>query len=123
MDELDRLAEEGPQVEVFAVRSLHTVIVDAGIAVELWPRVDALGAVGGVQHMRYPQIHQPGLVLGCEPVNTRGCCFQLCKCCCGGTCSTGSSDLQIGYLSPPLARHSTCLRQQFLSRINILQLM
>lgn len=57
MNELGRVAEEGPQVEVFAVRSLHAVILDAGVAVELWPRVDVSGAVGGVQHVCYPQIH------------------------------------------------------------------
>lgn len=57
MNELGRVAEEGPQVEVFAVRSLHAVILDAGVAVELWPRVNVSGAVGGVQHVRYPQIH------------------------------------------------------------------
>lgn len=56
MDEPGRVAEEGPQVEVLAVRSLHAVILDAGVAIEPRPRVDVSGAVGGVQHVRYPQL-------------------------------------------------------------------
>lgn len=72
MNELGRLAEEGPEDEVFAVRSLHAVILDAGAAVELWPRVDVLGAMGGVQHMRYPQTCERGLILGREPVKNEG---------------------------------------------------
>lgn len=55
--EFGRVPEEGPQVEVFAVRSLHAVVLYVGVAVEPRPRVDVLGAVGGVQHVRYPQVH------------------------------------------------------------------
>lgn len=71
VNELGCVAEEGPQVEVLAVRSLHAEIRHAEVAVEAWPRVDALGAVGGVQHVRYPQVHQLGPIPRREPVNTR----------------------------------------------------
>lgn len=56
MNEMGPVFEEGPHVEVFAVRRLHAVILDAGVAVEAWPRVNVVGAVGGVQHVRYPQV-------------------------------------------------------------------
>lgn len=72
VNELGRLAEIGPEDEVFAVRSLHAVILDAGAAVELWPRVDVLGAMGCVQHMRYPQICECDLILGRLPVENEG---------------------------------------------------
>lgn len=40
------------------------MILEAHIAVELRPRVDVLWPVSGVQHVRYPQIGQQGLLLG-----------------------------------------------------------
>lgn len=122
MNELCGLAEEGPQVEAFAVRSLHAVILDAGAAVELWPRVDVLRAVGGVQHVRDPQIGERGLILGREPVEKEG----------GGGGGLGAAAARV-LLVPQTSRSdihllrwpdaALVLRQQFLSRINILQLM
>lgn len=72
MNEFGRVAEEGPQVEVFAVRGLHSVIPYVDVAVEPRPRVDAPGPVGGVQHVGYPQVHQPRFILSREPVDTWG---------------------------------------------------
>lgn len=63
MDEVGRRAKVGSQVEVSAVGRRDAVILEAHVAVELRPRVDVLRPVGCVQHVRYPQIGQQGLLL------------------------------------------------------------
>lgn len=64
VDEVGRRAEIGSQVKVSAVGRWDAVILEAHVAVELRPRVNVLRPVGGVQHVRYPQIGQQGLLLG-----------------------------------------------------------
>lgn len=63
VDEVGRRAKVGSQVEVSAVGRRDAVILEAHVAVELRPRVDVLRPVGCVQHVRYPQIGQQGLLL------------------------------------------------------------
>lgn len=64
VDEVGCRAEIGSQVKVSAVGRRDAVILEAHIAVELRSRVNVLWPVGGIQHVRYPQIGQQGLLLG-----------------------------------------------------------
>lgn len=65
VDEVRRRAKVGSQVKVSAVGRRDTVVLEAHVTVELQPSVDVLRPVGGVQHVRYPQIDQQGFLLGC----------------------------------------------------------